>query len=83
MSGDTTLKLYVNRKVANELIEIIKDGQKKGQSKTTIIKTMTDLIQKYFVQGILMSSHQKAGAIDIAVVGDAATGVPIMTSAQQ
>jgi hypothetical protein len=79
MSGDKTLHLYTNRKVANELIAIIK----KGESKEVTIQKMGDLIQKYFEQGTLMSGHQKAGAIDIDVNGDNATGVSIMSPAEQ
>ena len=78
MNGDKTLSLY-NRQRANELIDIIK----KGESKAVTIQKMADLIQSYFEKGILMSGHQKAGAIDIAVVGDAATGVPPMSGQQQ
>lgn len=78
MEGDVTLSLY-NRQRANELIAIIK----KRESKTVTIQKMTELIQKYFDKGILMSSHQKAGAIDIAVVGDKNTGVAIMETSEQ
>jgi hypothetical protein len=78
MSGDRTLSLY-NRKRANELIAIIKNGE----SKTVTVKKMGDLIQQYADKNILMSDHQKAGAIDISIMGDSATEVPPMTSSQQ
>lgn len=80
-SGDKTLHLYGNRKVANELIEIIKNGQRTGKSKAAIVQTMAELIQKYFEQNVLMSSHQRAGAIDIDINGD--IGIKPMTAAQQ
>jgi hypothetical protein len=76
MGKDKTLSLY-NRQRANELIAIIK----KGESKTVTIQKMGDLIQKYANKGILMSDHQKAGAIDISVLGD--VGVPPMSSSEQ
>ena len=78
MGGDRTLSLY-NRTRANELIAIIK----KGESRAATIQKMTDLIQKYFEQHIIMSDHQKAGAIDIDINGDDATGVSIMTAPQR
>ena len=77
INGDKTLHLYGNRKVANELIAIIQ----KGESKAITVQKMTDLIQKYFEQKIYMSDHQKAGAIDISIVGD--VGVPRMTAPKQ
>lgn len=77
MNGDKTLKLY-NRQRANELIAIIK----KGESKAITVQKMADLIQSYFEKGILMSDHQKAGAIDIDINGEVG-GIKIMTSAQQ
>ena len=83
MSGDKTFSLYRNRTVANQLVNIIKNGQAAGKNKTGIVKDMTDLIQKNFEKGIYMSSHQRAGAIDIAIVGDKPTGVKPMTSAQK
>lgn len=76
MGGDKTLSLY-NRQRANELIAIIK----KGESRATTIQKMADLIQKYFEQHILMSDHQKAGAIDIDINGD--IGIKAMTPAQR
>lgn len=76
MSGDKTFSLYKNRKVVEELIAIIKAGG----TKESIVKKMTDLIQKYYEQGILMSPHQKAGAIDISIYGDAKAGIPPMSS---
>lgn len=78
MNGDRTLSLY-NRQRAGELIAIIK----KGESKEITVKKMTDLIEKWFNHNILMSDHQRAGAIDIAIVGDIPTGVPRMTGQQQ
>jgi len=83
VTKDKALSKYKNRKAANELIEIIKKGQRAGQSKDVIVRTMADLVEKYFKDGILMSDHQKAGAIDIAIVGDNATGVLPMTGPQQ
>jgi hypothetical protein len=79
MNGDKTLHLYKNRQVVQELLNIIT----KGESKAITVKNMTAVIQGYFEKGVLMSGHQKAGAIDIAIVGDAATGVPPMSSQQQ
>ena len=79
MNGGTTLSLYKNRTAANELIAIIK----KGESKTVTIQKMTDLIQKYFEKGIVMSGHQRAGAIDIAVYEDKPTGVAAMSSSDE
>jgi hypothetical protein len=78
MNGDRTLSLY-NRQRANELIAIIKTGE----SKSVTIKKMGDLIQKYADRNIFLSDHQKAGAIDISIVGDSPTGVPVMTGSQQ
>lgn len=77
MSGDKTFSLYKNRKAVNELIAVIK----KGESRTATIQKMTAIIQSYFEQNILMSGHQRAGAIDIDINGD--TGIKQMTSAQQ
>lgn len=77
MSGDKTFSLYKNRKVADELIAIIKAGG----IKESIVKKMTDLIQKNYEQGVFMSSHQRAGAIDISIKGD--IGVPPMSSSEQ
>lgn len=77
MNGDKTLHLYRNKIVINELLEIIKSGQKSGESRTAIVKKMTDLIQKYFEKNILLSGHQKAGAIDIDINGD--VGIAVMS----
>lgn len=77
MSGDRTLSLYKNRTAINELIAVIKNGE----SRAITVQKMTAIVQKYFEQGILMSGHQKAGAIDIDINGD--TGIKAMTSAQQ
>ena len=83
VTKDKTLHLYRNRKAANELIEIIKKWQRTGQSKAAIVQTMAELVQGYFDKGVLMSDHQKAGAIDIAIVGDKATGVLPMDGSQR
>jgi len=80
-SGDRTLHLYRNRKVANELIDIIRKGRSARKSKTEIVQKMTTLIQNNASRGIFMSSHQRAGAIDISVRGD--VGVPAMTGSEQ
>lgn len=77
MNGDRTLHLYGNRKVVNELLAIIK----RGESKAATVQKMADLIQKYFEQNILLSDHQKAGAIDIDINGD--VGIKAMTATQQ
>lgn len=79
MSGGRTFPLYKNRKAANELIAVIE----KGESKEITIKKMTDVIQRYFEQNILMSPHQRAGAIDIDVNGDEATGVAVMSTLER
>ncbi len=79
MGGDKTFSLYHNRKAANELIAIIK----KGESRATTVQKMANLIQNYFEQNILMSDHQKAGAIDIDINGDDATGVAIMSDSER
>lgn len=76
MGKDKTLSLY-NRQRANELIAIIK----KGEPKTITIQKMGDLIQKYANNGVLMSDHQKAGAIDIDINGD--IGIPAMSGSEQ
>lgn len=79
INGDVELKHYKNRTVVKELFEIIK----KGESKTTTVQKMGELLKGYADKGTLMSAHQRAGAIDISVYGDAAAKIPAMTRKQE
>jgi hypothetical protein len=78
MNGDKALHLY-NRERANELIAIIKTGKPKAE----VIQSMARIIQNYADKNILFSGHQKAGAIDISVVGDKPTGVSAMSKSEE
>lgn len=80
MSGDKTLHLYKNRQVIGELLAIIKNGQKTGKTKDTIVGEMKDVIQKYFEKGVFLSGHQRAGAIDIDINGD--VGIDVMSKSE-
>lgn len=74
---DKTFSEYRNRSAINEILEAIKKAQKDGKNKDGIIQAMTDVIQSQINRKIYISSHLKAGGIDIAVVASA--GVPAMS----
>lgn len=74
--GDKTFSEYRNRPAINEILEAIRKAQKAGQSRAQIVKAMGDVIKSQVERGIYISSHLKAGAIDISVFATAETPEP-------
>lgn len=78
-AGDKTLSKYGNRQAINEILK----AYRAGISRNDKIQKMADVIQSQVNRNIFISNHLRAGGIDIATVGDAATGVPRMSAAEE
>lgn len=78
-AGDKTLSKYGNRQAINEILNAYRTGKSRDEK----VQAMADVIQSQVNRNIFISNHLKAGGIDIATVGDTATGVPRMSAAEE
>lgn len=78
---DKTFSEYGNRTAIAEILEAIKTAQNAGKTGEAIIQAMAAAIQSQVDRKIYISSHLKAGALDIAVVSS--PGVTAMTKAEK
>lgn len=78
---DKTLSEYGKGAAITEILDSIKTAQKAGKTGNAVVQAMADTIQSQVNRGVYISSHLKAGALDIAVV--ASPGVTAMTKTEK
>jgi hypothetical protein len=78
---DKALSEYGGGAAIKEILAAIKTAQSVGKNSQGVVQAMADTIQSQVDRGIYISSHLKAGALDIAIV--ASPGVSAMTKAEK
>lgn len=68
-AGDKRLRVYRNRKAANELVRAWKKATKAGKGRKGSRDALHRALKAQIERGVYISSHLKAGAVDVRSVG--------------
>lgn len=63
--GTDIVSLYKNSRAARELKQRYDAGRAAGKKEAAIVADMTSLIERQIAQGVFVSAHLRAGAVDV------------------
>lgn len=80
-SGGDRLTDYKNKKAATEVLAAYRGAKAEGKSRSEITQAMANVIQQQINNKVYISSHLKAGGIDIAIIEK--PGVAALSAAEK